>query len=75
MKIADFWEKKDNGEIECLLCPHACILSEGKSGACGVREVVSGELIASGYGLLSSANLSVSSGPHLPVHGPLGVHG
>ncbi|MGD0341254.1 MAG: AmmeMemoRadiSam system radical SAM enzyme [Bacteroidales bacterium] len=45
--------KKDEGKVECLLCPHFCKLSEGKSGICGARrsngEII--ELIT--YGIIS----------------------
>ena len=40
-----------------MLCPHGCVLVEGASGLCHSRKVVNGELIAFGYGLISSAGL------------------
>lgn len=45
--------RKDEGKVECLLCPHFCRLATGKSGICGARrsngETV--ELIT--YGVIS----------------------
>jgi len=40
---------------ECLLCPHHCVLKEGKAGICGVRENKGGKLFTSNYGEVTSA--------------------
>ncbi len=37
-------------QVQCLLCPHACILAPGKSGLCGVRRNSEGELQSLNYG-------------------------
>jgi len=39
---------------ECLLCPHNCILKDGKAGICGVRENKGGRLYSSNYGEVTS---------------------
>jgi len=52
-KKALFWEKSGR-DIQCLLCPHLCLLSEGQSGICMVRKVVNGELVSEIYGLPSA---------------------
>jgi pyruvate formate lyase activating enzyme len=57
MKTARFWHVRPDGRIECELCPHGCVLTEGKTGLCRIRGVEGGELRAMGYGLISSANL------------------
>jgi pyruvate formate lyase activating enzyme len=57
MKTAKFWHKLENDRIECVLCPHNCKLSEGKTGLCKVRSVHNGELSADGYGLISSVGV------------------
>lgn len=44
-------------QTQCLLCPHNCLITEKKSGLCGVRENVGGKLVASGYGIVSSIAL------------------
>ncbi|MTL48049.1 radical SAM protein, partial [Turicibacter sanguinis] len=41
--------------IQCELCPHLCILSEGKWGRCKVRTVHDGQLIATNFGKVTSA--------------------
>lgn len=57
MKEALYWGRTEDGLIRCELCPHSCVIGEGKHGRCGVRHVESGRLVASGYGCISSANL------------------
>ena len=55
---AKFWEKYGGGNnIKCTLCPHYCIIAENKSGFCGVRRNVNGELIAESYGQITSLAL------------------
>ncbi|MBN1188038.1 MAG: AmmeMemoRadiSam system radical SAM enzyme [Bacteroidales bacterium] len=54
MKEALYYTKQDETHIKCLLCPHECILTEGKRGICKVRKSVKNTLISENYGLLSS---------------------
>jgi len=54
MKIAQFYEKIDGGNVQCQLCPHNCILSDGKLGICGVRRNTGGDLFAETYEKVSS---------------------
>ena len=48
------YRKVKNG-IQCILCPHECIIQEGKTGICGVRANINGKIeniisgIISGY--------------------------
>ena len=53
MKEAMFWEKEKD-KIRCLLCPHSCLIPEGKRGMCGVRENRNGVLYSLIYGEASS---------------------
>jgi len=55
-KIAKFWEKKDS-VVRCRLCPHNCIIREGKRGVCKVRENRNGKLYTLVYASCSSANV------------------
>jgi pyruvate formate lyase activating enzyme len=57
MKTAKFWHKTDKGCVQCELCPHGCCVAEGNTGICKVRGVENGELIAMGYGIVSSAHV------------------
>jgi len=52
-----YWSKGDGGSVRCGLCPHRCQIAESASGLCGARENLGGELIASGYGAVSSVAL------------------
>jgi pyruvate formate lyase activating enzyme len=54
MKTALFYNKFDNGKVQCLLCPHNCIISEGRLGICGVRRNTGGELYSETYEKVSS---------------------
>jgi pyruvate formate lyase activating enzyme len=56
MKEAGFYEVK-NGKIRCLLCPHFCIIGEGKRGVCGVRVHRDGKLWTEVYGKIIAAHL------------------
>lgn len=38
--------------LRCTLCPHNCLIREGRVGVCGVRGNIGGELIALNYGRL-----------------------
>ncbi len=53
-KEASYYNKKGDA-VECLLCPHNCVLKDGKAGLCGVRENKSGKLYTSIYGEVTSA--------------------
>ena len=49
MKPALFYRKLDNNKVECQLCPHECILEDGKLGICGVRRNHDGILVNETY--------------------------
>lgn len=53
----EFYEQLDNGAIQCRVCPHNCVLREGKSGVCGVRTVEDGMLVAINYGEISALSM------------------
>ena len=56
-RIAEYWEKIDNNGVKCLLCPHFCTISEGRTGRCGVRTNREGTLYADSYGCVTSVAL------------------
>ncbi len=39
-----FWEPAAEGSVRCTLCPHLCVVREGKKGVCGVRETRGGAM-------------------------------
>lgn len=54
---ADFFEKRHDKAVKCLLCPHECTIADGKTGICRVRRNTGGTLFAEGYGRITSAAL------------------
>lgn len=46
--------KLQTSKVKCLLCPHNCIIAEGKRGICGVRENDQGVLYSLVYGKVVS---------------------
>jgi len=49
--------KKIDDKIECLLCPHYCKLSSGKTGICGVRKNTGEKIELLTYGVVSGYSL------------------
>lgn len=52
-----YYVKKENGSVKCSLCPHNCVIRDGKTGLCGVRKNVSGKLYTGNYGQITSLAL------------------
>lgn len=50
MKEAMLYEKLGDGRVRCGVCPHHCVIAEGKRGICAVRENREGTLYALNYG-------------------------
>ncbi|UCE80899.1 MAG: AmmeMemoRadiSam system radical SAM enzyme [Methanobacteriota archaeon] len=46
--------EQEGSKVRCLLCPHRCLIDEGKHGICGVREHRNGKLYSIIFGLASS---------------------
>ncbi|MDI6850743.1 MAG: AmmeMemoRadiSam system radical SAM enzyme [bacterium] len=44
MREARFYTKLENNKVQCHLCRHNCIISEGRFGICGVRKNEKGTL-------------------------------
>ncbi len=51
---ASYYMKREDGAVRCDLCPHRCIIPDGKYGRCRIRENRSGTLVATGYGRVVS---------------------
>jgi pyruvate formate lyase activating enzyme len=49
-----WYEKRRDGRMACLLCPHACLVTETHPGKCGVRHSRDGRLVLPYYGRISS---------------------
>ena len=52
MKINEcrYYQRLDDGKVECLLCPHHCHIANGKTGLCKSRCNHDGTLISEVYG-------------------------
>ncbi|WP_366924842.1 AmmeMemoRadiSam system radical SAM enzyme [Metallumcola ferriviriculae] len=51
---AAYYQPIENEQVRCLLCPHRCVISSGKTGICGVRRNRAGRLLAETYGHCAS---------------------
>ncbi|MEA3445295.1 MAG: AmmeMemoRadiSam system radical SAM enzyme [Bacteroidota bacterium] len=51
---ASYYKKSGTEKVQCTLCPHNCILSNGQTGICRVRTNINGQLIAETYQQVSS---------------------
>jgi pyruvate formate lyase activating enzyme len=49
--------KTEGAACRCLLCPHACLVANGKTGRCRARAAEGGVLYATGYGAAASLAL------------------
>jgi pyruvate formate lyase activating enzyme len=54
MKEELLYEKLSHKMVHCHLCPHDCVIPEGKTGYCGVRKNSDGTLYALTYGKVVS---------------------
>ncbi len=54
---AMFQEKTADGKVRCGLCPHRCLLADGRRGVCRVRENDGGSLVSLVYGYPCSMHL------------------
>ena len=54
---AMYYEKTENDKVQCYLCPHNCVISPNRIGACGVRENIDGELYSLNYGKITAMAL------------------
>ena len=50
-----FYHVEDGTKVSCYLCPHRCVIADGKLGYCGVRKNIDGKLYSMIYGRVSSA--------------------
>jgi pyruvate formate lyase activating enzyme len=52
-----FYDSLEGEKVHCLLCPHLCKISVGKTGCCGVRKNVGGKLVALTYEKVTSFSI------------------
>ncbi len=51
-----YWSTEED-RVRCRLCPHRCLIADGKAGICTVRENQGGRLVPLTYGRISSIHL------------------
>lgn len=51
------YKKEKNNKVQCLACAHKCIISENKTGVCGVRKNIDGKLILLVYGKIAAMHI------------------
>jgi len=56
-KPAVFYIKEEDLKVKCTLCPHRCVLAPDKSGVCGTRKNIGGNLYTLNYGKVTSIAL------------------
>ena len=49
--------RKENAMAKCNVCYRFCEIAEGKTGFCGIRECVNGEIRPKNYGIATALNL------------------
>lgn len=54
MTEAAYWDPRDDGKVQCRLCPHHCVIADGKRGLCRVRRNRGGTLYSEIYGQVTS---------------------
>ncbi len=57
MKKALFYKTEQDKKVKCLLCPHNCVISDGKLGFCKVRQNIDGTLYSLNYGNLIAVHV------------------
>jgi len=54
---ARYYEKLDDLKVRCRLCPHECLVADGKIGFCRVRVNDGGRLVAATYGRAAAIHI------------------
>jgi len=57
MKKAILYEKLKDNKVRCEACYHHCLISDKKTGICGVRQNIDGDLYLLVYGRAVSVNI------------------
>jgi len=57
MTEALFYNKLENKTVQCVLCPHNCMLNDNHYGLCNSRKNINGNLIATSYGNLCAIGI------------------
>ncbi len=66
MKEARYYRKETNEKVQCLLCPHICMIEEGAQGKCRSRVNHKGILYTENYG--NTISLSIDPIEKKPLY-------
>jgi pyruvate formate lyase activating enzyme len=56
-KLAMYFDKREDLKVHCYLCPHNCVINNGKLGACRARRNIEGHLYSINYGKITAIAL------------------
>lgn len=70
MKEALFYQVLSGKKVRCLLCPHVCVIPDGESGICRVRQNKQGKLYSLIYAQITSLALDPIEKKPLYHHRP-----
>lgn len=54
---AQYYTKLDNKKVQCNLCHHTCVISDGNAGICLIRQNIEGKLYQTSYNEVTSLNI------------------
>lgn len=57
LKEASYYQKLENGNVRCQLCPQNCTIAESKTGLCQVRKNIAGKLYSLNFNSISSVGI------------------
>ncbi|MCF7793749.1 MAG: AmmeMemoRadiSam system radical SAM enzyme [Candidatus Cloacimonetes bacterium] len=57
MKEAEYYKKLENQMVQCILCPHFCVIKPDEKGKCRSRQNVDGKLYATNFGNTMSISI------------------
>lgn len=56
-KTAMYFNKLEDQKVHCYLCPHNCVINNGKFGVCRARKNIEGNLYSLNYGKITAIAL------------------
>ena len=57
MKEIKYYRRMDNGDMQCTICPHNCIIKMGRKGFCQAIQNIDGKLFSINYGEITAIHL------------------
>jgi len=57
LKVAKWWQERENKILQCQLCPRNCLIKNNHKGFCGSRQNIEGTLFSLVYGYPVAINI------------------